>query len=84
MISLEDQQVLLSLRVLLSDEQNITETISTTAQQSDILNDYGILIHHMKIQGMRVCDRNNTTSLTMIIRWNVPDVSKVFFNNVNI
>lgn len=37
MINLEDPQVLLSVRVLLSDEHNITETTSTTAQQSDIL-----------------------------------------------
>lgn len=33
----------------------------------------------MKIQGMRVRERNNITSLTMIIKWNVPFVSKVFF-----
>lgn len=82
MINLEDPQVLLSVRVLLSDEHNITETTSTTAQQSDIFHYYENLIHHMKIQGMCVLDPNYTMFLTMIIRWNVPYVSKVFFNNV--
>lgn len=84
MISLEDPQVLLSLRVLLSDEQNIIETISTTAQQSDIFIYYENLIYNTKIQGMRVHDHNNTTPLTTIVRWNVPYESKVFFNNLTL